>query len=86
VYVFPAESVTPFAVAEPGLHTPTSTTRRLPTLTGDPSVTEVEAEPAWCVDACCTNSGVITLVGVTAFDGADADDVPTAFVAVTVKV
>ena len=41
---------------------------------------------ALCAETCCTKAGVTTLRASTAFDGADAGDVPTALVAVTVKV
>jgi hypothetical protein len=59
---------------------------RLPTVMGFPSDTEAEDAPARCVEACCTNAGVMTVLGVTALDAAEAGEVPTAFVAVTVNV
>jgi hypothetical protein len=86
VYVFPAESVTPLALPDPELHVATSTMMRLPLVTGDVRVTGTDDPLPRCVDACCTNAGVTTLVGVTAFDAADAVDVPAEFVAVTVNV
>ena len=83
--MLPAESVTLLAVAPEAFQTPTSTTIRSPAATADPGVTA--SDPACpCADTCCTNDGVTALDGVTAFDGAEAGPVPTAFVALTVKV
>ena len=83
--MLPTESVTLLAVASEEFQTPTSTTIRSPAVTADPGVTPTD--PA-CprADTCCTNDGVTTFDGVTAFDGAEAGPVPTAFVALTVKV
>ena len=44
------------------------------------------AAPTPCVLTCCTNVGVVTADGVTELDAAKAGPVPTAFVAVTLKV
>jgi hypothetical protein len=55
-------------------------------VTARPSVTVVCGELATWALPCWTNAGTTTELGVTLFDGADAGDVPTAFVAVTVKV
>jgi hypothetical protein len=57
-----------------------------PAVTARPSVTVVCGElPPWA-PPCCTNAGTTAELGITLFDGADAGEVPTAFVAVTVKV
>jgi len=49
-------------------------------------VTEMLVCPSRCELTSCTNAGAAAAVGVTGWDGADADPVPTAFVAVTVNV
>src|SRR5450755_1060948 len=86
VYVFPAESVTLFAVALEPLHTPTRTTQRLPAVMLAAGVTvRLVTFVAW-LDTCCTNAGATVADGVTAFEGLDGRPVPIALVAVTVKV
>jgi hypothetical protein len=85
VNVSPAESVTLDVLAFELLQTPTSTTSRLPAPSGADGVTEMLLAEAIWVLACWTKAGTVAADGVTALDGADGGDVPTAFVAVTVK-
>jgi hypothetical protein len=57
-----------------------------PSLAGAVQVTVACASPAVAVTAAGALGTVAGATGVTSFDGADAALVPTAFVAVTVKV
>jgi hypothetical protein len=86
VKVSPAESVTLDVLALELLQTPTSTTSRFPVPSGADGVTEMLLAEATWVLACWTKAGGVAVDGVTALDEADGADVPTAFVAVTVKV
>ena len=88
VYVLPAESVTDRAVALEPFQMPTSTTSRLPAVTGLVVATPRLTLFSPCAVAACTKAGAGggALDGVTAFDGADAGPVPTALVPATVNV
>ena len=55
--MFPAESVTVFAVADPALHVPTSTTIRLPAVITELGVSFTLVTLDECTDTCCTNAG-----------------------------
>ncbi len=87
VYVLPAESVTPEALALPALHTPASTMRRLPL-----EMLEVGCRARLAATprllTCCTKASVVggAVTGVTALEAADCPLVPTALVALTLKV
>ena len=85
MYALPAESETVFIVAPPLLHTPVSTTSRLPEPIAARGANATLETPLWWVETCCTKLGV-SVPGVTAFDAAEADPVPTEFVALTVNV
>ena len=61
VYVLPALSVTPEAVAAEKFQTPTSTTSRLPAVTLAVGVTVAVAAVTRAL-ACCTNVGVVAAV------------------------
>jgi hypothetical protein len=86
VNVSPAESVTPLASGLAAPQTPTWTTSRLPGPSATGRLTDRLPAPPVCADACCTNDGAVAGPGVTTLDGADAGEVPAAFVAVTVNV
>ena len=83
--MLPALSVTALVVAFAELHTPTCTINRFPAVTTCDGV-NVNELPTLRADVCCTNTGFVGALGVTAFDAADAGPVPTAFVAATVNV
>src|SRR5215472_9447741 len=85
VYVLPPESVTDCAVAPP-LRTPTTTTIRFPLVTLDPKVAALDVTEDWWLLACCTRPTLPPLVGVTAFDEAEAVPPPITLTAVTVNV
>src|SRR2546421_482162 len=82
----PAESLTPVAVPLAEFQTPTSTTSRSPVRSAVGS--DTARLPVWVTwpPACWTNAGAGVADGVTAPDGTDAGDVPTALVALTVNV
>ena len=87
VYVLPAESVTPDALALPALHTPTSTIRRLPLeMLAVGWSARLAATPRLLT--CCTKASVVggAVTGVMALDSADCALVPIAFVALTLNV
>src|SRR5204862_5194707 len=86
VNVSPAESVTPVATACASFHTPTSTTIRCPAARPAGSVTDSLVTFAAWAAFCCTNVGADAPDGVTGADGAEGGEVPSALVAVTVKV
>ena len=55
--MFPAESVTLLAVAEPELQMPTTTTIRLPAVIAEVGVTATLDTLDECTDTCCTKAG-----------------------------
>ena len=84
--MFPAESVTAEVVELALAHVPTSTTNRFPAVTLEPNAAPNDDRFAPCAVTCCTNPGVATATGVTAFDATEGGLVPTPLVAVTTNV
>ena len=86
VKVSPDGSVTPVTLPPELFHAATSTTSRLPAVTGlEGWIETLLTEEPWA-PACWTKTGGAVELGVTALDGADAAADPAGLEAVTVNV